>query len=455
MDSTPINEINDDLQNPPSVGFLTNSAEFKYLFEAEIDQVTLDQSKSMLELAVISGCITMHDASLLLIAKLRKQAALAAPSNTSVTHGECSPVVNTVSNQSRLTAPQAATCVVEPSGAVMSVQNAPVNAMVGNAPLYNTDFTRCWPMDLPNPQCRGDTPDYRSNNYGNMPVESVIDKNRHRDAKAALTNLKFDGTNIPWEYFADRFLSSIYLAGELWTDAQRKMWLLSCITGKAAWTVSSLPPNATCQQLFESLHRRYSAVGEEYKYEAQLQSRKRDIQNETPQCFLDEIIYLCRKTYPNQSDYDMDQNIKKYFIMGHPMSYQLHINASVNKYKCSIDDLIQACHQYEELELIRTAKPVVKKRKVRFLPVPPSNRPKIPAVICIYCHRPGHIFRDCLLLRTDFPDGNIDPELAQFLLREFMFGSNAEYEQDFNFPGETKHHHPMLQYHTAEILGKA
>lgn len=260
---------------------------------------------------------------------------------------------------------------------VTHVTAAPVSNVPGNREAESHfNISRCWPSSLPESttvagdgygnQYRDNSQDYRyqshsgnNNQGGNFSYvrESFEIKNRRQDAIAALSGLSFDGTDktVTWEYFADRFLSSIQLAGNIWNDSQRKLRLLGCIKGAAAKTVSSLRPAATTEEVWNCLRQRYSAVGQETAYELKLVKRIRNVNTETPQCFLDDISYLCRNAFPRSSEYDLEQSIKKYFVLGHPTAYQNHLNASVNREKCSMDDLIQACRQYEQLELSRHA----------------------------------------------------------------------------------------------------
>ena len=184
--------------------------------------------------------------------------------------------------------------------------------------------------------------------------ESYADKNRRRDADYALKDLTFDGTDrsFDWEFFANRFLSAIRLAGDLWTPEQRRIKLISCLKGSAARCVTSFT-DSTVEQLWEILQQRFSSVGQESTYELKLHKRQRDVARETPQSFLDEISFLCKHAFPRSSAYDLEMTIKKYFVLGHPVAYQNHLNASVNREKGTLSDLIQACRQYEQLELFR------------------------------------------------------------------------------------------------------
>ena len=188
------------------------------------------------------------------------------------------------------------------------------------------------------------------NNY-----ESCADKNRRRDADFALKDLTFDGTekSLDWEFFADRFQSAVSLAAELWTPEQRRLKLLACLKGAAARCVTSFA-GSSVEELWRILQQRFSSVGQESAYELKLMKRQRDIVKETPQGFLDDISFLCKRAYPRSSSYDLEMTIKKYFVLGHPTAYQNHLNASVNREKGTLSDLIQACRQYEQLDLFRS-----------------------------------------------------------------------------------------------------
>ena len=197
--------------------------------------------------------------------------------------------------------------------------------------------------------------------------EDYEEKTRRKEATQALHNLTFDGSSSPnsitWEYFADRFCLAVELGQ--WDDAGKKLRLLSCLKGAASKSISFLRRDAPIAQVWETLRQRYSAIGQESSYELQLSKCVRDLNKDTPQKFLDDVSYLCRNAFPRSSPYDLEQSIKKYFLLGHPKAYRNHLNASVNLAKeGNLPELVQACRQYEQMEaqynLVSAKKPAIR-----------------------------------------------------------------------------------------------
>ena len=369
---------------------------FRDAFEAEIFHKPVAEALQMINMAVTNHCLTEQEAGQLCAARCAREAGSAS-----------APPVELVPPSS-FTRPVATGPPVAPDGqewmqpyfevfarrtttpptlirenpAVVApatqVTAAPARGFP-DRPTVDVSHSRCWPSSLPDPTPvdRDDRTFQRQDRYsdhryddGNRgfvrSYESYADKSRRRDATAALAGLSFDGTDksITWEYFADRYLASMSLAGELWNDQQRKLRLLGCIKGAASRTVSMLPQEATSEEVWNCLRKRYSAEGQESTYQLQLAKRTRDVNKESARSFLDDITFLCVRAFPRSSAYDSEMTIKKHFIMGHPVAYQNHLNASVNRERCSMEDLLQACRQYEELEINRLTvsarKPAVK-----------------------------------------------------------------------------------------------
>ena len=196
--------------------------------------------------------------------------------------------------------------------------------------------------------------------------ESALERKRQREAEAALKNLIFDGeeksNSVTWEFFADRF----QLAAETarWDARAIKLRLMSCLRGGASRTISHLTGEATYKHVWDTLRQRYSAIGQEASFEVKLAKRTRNLAKESPQAYLDDITYLCRNAFPRSSESDLQESVKKFFLMGHPESYQNHLNAAVNLRTGTTEDLLQACRQYERMEIQRrnvsAKKPVVR-----------------------------------------------------------------------------------------------
>lgn len=72
-------------------------------------------------------------------------------------------------------------------------------------------------------------------------------------------------------------------------------------------------------------------------------------------------LAFCQYAFPRASEEDMDDRIKKFFVKAHRGDYQRHLN-TVDRSRCTFDDLIQACKQYEAVNItskgIPGAKPV-------------------------------------------------------------------------------------------------
>lgn len=52
-------------------------------------------------------------------------------------------------------------------------------------------------------------------------------------------------------------------------------------------------------------------------------------------------------------EYNSGESIKSISFMGHPVAYQNNLDISMNREKGTMEDLIQAFHQYEQLEISR------------------------------------------------------------------------------------------------------
>ena len=185
--------------------------------------------------------------------------------------------------------------------------------------------------------------------------ESALEWRRLREAEAALKNLIFDGEekseSITWEFFADRFKLAAETAR--WDARALKLRLMSCLRGGASRTISHLTGEATFLDVWDALRRRYSVIGQETSFEVKLAESTRDMEKDTPQAYLDDVTYLCRNAYPRSSESDLQEAVMKYFLLGHPEAYQNHLNAAVNFRTGTTEDLLQACRQYEQIEIHR------------------------------------------------------------------------------------------------------
>ena len=198
--------------------------------------------------------------------------------------------------------------------------------------------------------------------------QSAEERRRQREAEASVKNLTFDGeeksSSTTWEFFADRFVLAATTAR--WDGATTKLRLLSCLRGGATRTISHLPREASFLDVWEALRQRYSAIGQEAAFAVKLAKRTRNTNKESAQAFLDDITYLSRNAYPRSSKDDLAAAIKKHFLLGHPESFQNHLNAAVNMRTGSTEDLLQACRQYESMAIERKTVSA-KKPAVRYL----------------------------------------------------------------------------------------
>ena len=253
------------------------------------------------------------------------------------------------SYETRSSAPEPQPSGTMPSGGYRDYRDRRDTA----GPAWTGDFRR---------EDRSYGPSYSAGRYDYGRYEE--EKNRRRDAIAALQNLSYNGSNtdLTWECFADRFLPAVKLGG--WDEETSKVKLNTCLKGAASRTASTLPKDASMSVIWDHLSRRYGVKGQEATFEMKLAKRSRDLNSETAQSFLDDVSYLCRNAYPRSSDYDLEQSIKKYFLLGHPQAYRNHLNASVNLEKGTLEDLVQACQQYERLEIqlstVSAKKPAVR-----------------------------------------------------------------------------------------------
>ena len=210
---------------------------------------------------------------------------------------------------------------------------------------------------------RNKRPERRYGNESDPPVERSYDVTHDDKSYATMLNhISFDGDagtrGHSWESFHQRI--SLIFNQMKWPDAFKVLKLLNCLKGRAARAVEMLGPDPTYEQCVSRLSELYGASNREALYEVKLQKLRRDVNKEDPVTFMESVRYLCRYAFPRSSDYDMDQNTKRYFVMAHPTEYRNHLN-SVDRTVHGTDALIRAAKQYEQAHIYQSlprSKPV-------------------------------------------------------------------------------------------------